>query len=68
MEMRLIIILTISSNMNYLQYMQRPAGPINNIPASLAAFQPEEEDMSPRKAFPNPKSDFERFVNTLPYN
>lgn len=54
--------------MNYLQYMQRPAGPINNIPASLAAFQPEEEDMSPRKAFPNPKSDFERFVNTLPYN
>lgn len=54
--------------MNYLQYMQQPAGPINNIPSYLAASQPKEEDMSSRKLFPNPKSDFERFVNTLPHN
>ena len=54
--------------MNYSQYMQQPAGQINPIPSYLTASQPEEEDMSPRKAFPNPKNDFERFVNTLPYN
>ena len=54
--------------MNYLQYMQQPAGPIKHIPSYLAAPQLEEEDMSPKKMFPNPKNDFERFVNTLPYN